>query len=93
MKRSVVAVAFLPFLVVMGVGAWLGYDTPPPSPAAGQSVRSEGSAHFDAGPCNANDEARALGCCFSAANAIRGTVGVGLPDAGVVRMPLCRGGQ
>jgi hypothetical protein len=96
MKSAIVAAAGVSSLVVMCVGAWLGYPThylPPWPPADSGSAQSEGGAHLDAGPCNANDEARACGCCFTAASALQCTVGVGLPDAGVLTMPLCRGGK
>ena len=83
-------------VVVMGVGAWLGYRTrlsrPPPLADSG-SAQSEGGAPLDAGPCNANDEARTCDGCFMTASALQCTVGGGPPDAGVLTMPLCRGGK
>ena len=95
-KRATVAAAFLWFLVT-SVGACRGCDMQvPPSPtppADGGSALSEAGAHLDAGPCNVNDEARACDCCFTTANAIRCTVGVAPPDAGVLTMPRCRGGK
>jgi hypothetical protein len=96
MKRSIVAAAGVSSLVVMGVGAWLGYPTPflPPRPPADSgSAQSDGGAPLDAGLCNANGEARACDCCFTTANEIRCTVGVAPPDAGVLTMPRCRGGK
>jgi hypothetical protein len=96
MKSAIVAAAGVSSLVVICVGAWLGYPTQfvPPRPLAdSESAQSAGGAHRDAGPCKANDEARACDCCFTTANAIRCTVGIGLPDAGVLTMPLCRGGK
>jgi hypothetical protein len=96
MKSAMVAAAGVSSLVVMGVGAWLGYGTPfpPPRPPADSgSTRSAGGAHLDAGSCNANDDARACDCCFTMANEIRCTVGVAPPDAGVLTMPRCRGGK
>ena len=96
MKSAIVAAAGVSSLVVMCIGAWLGYPTqflPPRPPADSGSAQSEGGAHLDAGLCSANDKARACGCCFTTASALQCTVGVGLLDAGVLTMPLCRGGK
>jgi hypothetical protein len=96
MKSAMVAAAGVSSLVVMGVGAWLGYSTrfsrPPPLAGSGSAQR-EGGALLDAGSCNANDKTRACDCCFTMANEIRCTVGVAPPDAEVLTMPRCRGGK
>lgn len=93
MKSTIVAAAFLGFLA-MSVGACRGCNTQfPPPPADGGSARSDGGAHLDAGPCNANDDARACGCCFTAETVIQCPVGIVPPDAAVLTLPACGGGK
>jgi hypothetical protein len=92
MKKKIVA-AFLPSLVLMSVGVWLGYDTPSPLPspaAVGGSARIDAGAHLDAGPCNTDDDARACDSrftCFTAASVNPYPADVVPPDAGLRTLP------
>ena len=97
MTRKIVA-AFLPSLVLMCVGVWLGYGTPSPLPspaAVGGSTRIDAGAHLDAGPCNTDDDPRACDSrftCFTAASVSPYPADVAPPDAGGTTLPK-RGGR
>lgn len=95
MKRTIVVAAFLGALL-MSAGACRGCGTQcprQPLPADAGTARSDGGPPLDAGPCNANHDAHACGCCFTAATVIVCPVGVAPPDAAVLTLPVCGGGQ
>ncbi len=94
--KSTIGVAVFLGSLAMSVGACRGCATQvPPQPVQvdGGTAGSDGGAVLDAGPCNANKDPHACGCCFTAATVIECPVGVVPPDAAVLTLPVCGGGQ
>jgi hypothetical protein len=87
MKTILIEILLL--LLCLGVTALAGCRSCSPSPTPIPSGKSDAGLVDAAGPCNANLDANACGCCFTAAGAIVCPAGVEAPDAAVLTLPVC----